>query len=170
MDTMRNMYGNRDAASGLSRIAKGRSSAMTATASTKFCSFCRRKGHTVDECWRKNKPPPAGQPPGGRNGEWCTLHKTSRHDNSNCREQQGRHTGSGGGFRGRQQHGRHHGQLNHGNRYNNGDQQGGNNRNFNGNNNSYTTATPQPDTTSNASPMHPKPTTDKPPLLHLLQQ
>ena len=140
MDTMRNMYGNRDAANGLSRIAKGRSSAMTATASTKFCSFCRKKGHTVEECWRKNKLP-AEQDPGGRNGDWCTLHRTTRHDNSNCREQQGRHTGSGGGFRGRQQHGRHQGHLTHGNRYNDRDQQGGNYRNFNGNN-TYNTNAP----------------------------
>jgi len=90
METMRNMYGNRDAANGLARIAKGRSSttgrssAMTATASTKFCSFCRKKGHTLEECWRKNKPP-AGQDPSGRKGDWCTLHRTTRHDNSTCR-------------------------------------------------------------------------------------
>ncbi|CAN0079010.1 unnamed protein product, partial [Ectocarpus sp. 12 AP-2014] len=123
METMRNMYGNRDAANGLSRIAKGRSSAMTATASAKFCSFCKKKGHTVEECWRKNRQP-AGQAPGGRKGNWCTIHRTSLHDNSNCREQQNRNIGGGGSSRGRQQQGRHQGHYNHGNRYNNGDQQG----------------------------------------------
>ena len=140
METMRNMYGNRDAAKGLSdassdglsRTAKGRSSAMTASASAKFCSFCKKKGHTAEECWRKNKQP-AGQALGSRRGDWCSIHKTSRHDNSNCREQQNRNT-SGGGFRGRQQPGRHQGHLTHDHQYFNPDQQGGHDRNNSNNN------------------------------------
>ena len=173
MDTMRNMYGNRDAANGLPRIAKGRSSAMTATASTKFCSFCRKKGHTVEECWRKNKLP-AEQDPGGRNGDWCTLHKTTRHDNSNCREQQGQHT----------------------NKASTpaaavasevasstdatkvisptatGTTTGISKAETTATSTATTTATPthQLDTTSNAPLTRPKRTTDKPPLPHLLQQ
>eukprot|EP00903_Cladosiphon_okamuranus_P019947 g18331.t2 len=133
--TMRNLYINHKEESGTSRAAKGRSSAMSATtASSKFCSFCKKRGHTVETCWsRGNKP--AGNNPGGRKGDWCSLHKTSRHDNSTCREQNNRN--GGGGSRGRQQHGRHQGQGKQGNRFNNGDQQRGQNRNgynsFNGN-------------------------------------
>ena len=116
--TMRNLYINRKEESGTSRAAKGRSSAMSATtASSKFCSFCKKKGHTVDTCWSRNKKP-AGNNPGGRRGDWCSLHKTSRHDNSVCRAQNNRN--GGGGSRGRQQQGRHQGQRNQGQRFNNG--------------------------------------------------
>eukprot|EP00752_Nemacystus_decipiens_P017171 g15384.t1 len=128
--TMRNLYINRkdENASSL-RSAKGRSSAMVASA-PKICSFCHKKGHLAQQCWKRNKKP-AGNTPGGRKGDWCTLHKTSQHDNSTCRQQQNRNNG-GGGTRGRQQHGRHQGQRNQGHRYNNGDQQSGQNRNNNG--------------------------------------
>lgn len=142
MIVMRNMHANRIEEDGrASRSAKGRSSAMAAYAS-KFCTYCKKKGHEERNCFKKNKKKPAGHTPGGRNGDWCTLHNTSRHDNSNCREQQQNNTGSNG----RQQQGRHRGQgqrnnNNNGRRRNQGGQQyrgnnGGNqNGNFNGNSN-----------------------------------
>eukprot|EP00903_Cladosiphon_okamuranus_P014960 g13848.t1 len=56
--TMRNLYINRKEESGTSRAAKGRSSALSATtASSKFCSFCKKKGHTVETCWSRGKKP-----------------------------------------------------------------------------------------------------------------
>eukprot|EP00903_Cladosiphon_okamuranus_P018846 g17334.t1 len=70
--TMRNLYINRKEESGTSRAAKGRSSAMSATtASSKFCSFCKKKGHTVETCWSRGKKP-AGKNPGGRKRD-CTA-------------------------------------------------------------------------------------------------
>ncbi len=127
--TMRNLYINRKEESGSSRSAKGRSSAMVAS-TAKTCTFCHKKGHLAQQCFKRTKKP-AGNAPGGRKGDWCSLHRTSRHDNSTCREQQNRN--GGGGFKGRQQHGRHQGHRNHRNRYNNGDQQGGQNRHLNSN-------------------------------------
>eukprot|EP00752_Nemacystus_decipiens_P005704 g5162.t1 len=80
---------------------------------------------------RQRQKKPAGNASGGRKGDWCTFHRTSRHDNSTCREQNNRNNG-GGGLRGRQQRERHQGQRNHGNRFNDGDQQRGQHRNVNG--------------------------------------
>lgn len=122
MYTMRNLYANRKALGGFSRSAKGRSSAMVASG-PKWCTFCRKKGHDINQCFKKK---PAGTTPGGRKGDWCTIHQTSQHDNSICREQQNRNYGGGGGFQNsRQQHGRRSGSRNRNNRYRNGDQPGG---------------------------------------------
>ena len=147
MIVMRNMHANRVEEEGrASRAAKGRSSAMAAS-TAKFYTFCKKKGHEESICYiNKNNKKPAGNTPGGRNGDWCTLHKTSRHEISNCREQ---HQNNGGG-NGRHQQGRHRqGQRNnnngrrrnqggqqHGRNHNNGNYNGGNhnNGNYNGRN------------------------------------
>ena len=137
---MRNMYNNRkETDDESSHTTKGRHSAMTAPTS-KFCTFCNKKGHVVQECFKKQRNmKPAGNNPGGRRGDWCTLHRTSRHDNSNCREQQQNNAGSNG----RQQQGRQRGQgqrnnTNNGQRNNtngdyNNDGHYNNSGNYNGN-------------------------------------
>ena len=134
MIVMRNMHANRVEEEGRApRAAKGRSSAMAAS-TAKLCTFCKTKGHKGSNCFEKNNKP-AGNTSGGRNGDWCTLHKTSRHDNSNCREQQQ----NNGGGNGRHQQGRRRGQGQRNNNNNNGRRrnQGGQQHHRNHNNGSY---------------------------------
>ena len=95
MIVMRNMHANREEEEGrASRATKDLSSAMAAS-TAKLCTFWEKKGHEESNCLKNNRKP-AGDTPGGRNGDWCTLHEPSRHDNINCHEQQ-QNNGDGNG-------------------------------------------------------------------------
>ncbi|CAN0058710.1 unnamed protein product [Sphacelaria rigidula] len=89
--TMRNMYSNRVARGILSKGVRGRDSAMTATSPldssatpTKFtgkCFSCGRPGHHSRDCRSKRQPNSRS-----RTVKWCTLHRTDKHDDSECNQ------------------------------------------------------------------------------------
>lgn len=132
---MSNMYANRVVRNGSSRPAKGREStmvAMVASAVThgKFmCHYCGKFGHRIKYCF-KLRDKMGSESPVNRKGDWCSVHNTSLHNNSDCRIQQN-HNGSNGKKRDGQRPNRQ--------QYRKGRGQKGQRRQFNNNNGSYHT-------------------------------
>ena len=83
---MRNMHANRIAKHGPSRKQKGRESAMVTTFNKKWkCHVCHKTGHWTRDCYHRKS---SMKDMNEASKNWCSLHKTHLHENSECRSQQ----------------------------------------------------------------------------------